>query len=88
MNKNDILISMVLETLYQQEIYLTDEDKKNFPLAERCASTILDIWDTNRIKIRALDLKQIADGQLLIQVNDSARVCFITPLTKYSNATA
>ncbi len=87
MNKNDQLISILLATLFQQEIHLTEVDKKEFPLAERCMYTILDIWETNRHRIHLLELKQIADGQLLIQVN-SARVCFMSPLAKEAYATA
>lgn len=88
MNKNDQLISKVLETLYQHEMHLTEADKKEFPLVERCSTTILDIYSANDIKIHALDLKQIAAGQLLIQVNDSARVCFISPELKNATTAA
>ncbi len=87
-NKNDLLTAMLVETLFQQEIYLTEEDKKEFPLVERALHTILDIWDTNRIKITSLDMKLIAEGQLLIQVNSGARVCFMSPLAKEAYATA
>lgn len=87
-NKNDLLTAMLVETLFQQETYLTEEDKKEFPLVERALHTILDIWDTNRIRIQSMDLKQIGAGQLLIQVNDGARVCFMSPLAKEAYATA
>lgn len=87
-NKNDLLTAMLVATLFQQETYLTEEDKKEFPMVERALHTILDIWDTNRIKITSLDMKLIAEGQLLIQVNDGARVCFISPLPKEAYATA
>lgn len=87
-NKNDLLTAMLVETLFQQETYLTEEDKKEFPLVERALHTILDIWDTNRIKITSLDMKLIAEGQLLIQVNSGARVCFMSPLAKEAYATA
>ncbi len=86
--KEDQLTSMLLATLFQQEVFLTEEDKKEFPLVERALHTILDIWDTNRMKIRSLDVKRIADGQLMIKVNDAAQVCFLSPLAKEAYATA
>lgn len=87
-NKNDLLMGMLIEILFQQETHLTEQDKKEFPLVERALHTILDIWDTNRIKITSLNMKLIAEGQLLIQVNSGARVCFMSPLAKEAYATA
>ncbi|MFN3758477.1 MAG: hypothetical protein ACK4SF_04600 [Algoriphagus aquaeductus] len=87
-NKNDLLTAMLVETLFQQETYLTEEDKKEFPLVERALHTILDIWDTNWVKITSLDMKLIAEGQLLIQVNSGVRVYFMSPLAKEAYATA
>lgn len=88
MDKNNQLISILLATLFQQEIHLTKEDKAEFPLVERALHTILDIWDTNRVKITSMDLKLIAEGQLLIQINTGARVCFMSPLAKQAYANA
>jgi hypothetical protein len=88
LNKNDELSGMLLATLFQQEVHLTSEDKKEFPLVERAIHTILEIWESNKLKIRNMDVKLIAEGQLLIQVNDGARVCFMSPLAQEAYATA
>lgn len=78
--KEQLMMSMLLATLFQQEILLTEEDKKEFPLLERAMHTILDIWDTNRVKIHRLTLRMISDTSLLIQINDGEGSFFNSPL--------
>jgi hypothetical protein len=86
--KEDQLTGILLASLFEQETHLTKADKEEFPLVARAIHTILDIWDTNRIKIRSLDIKTVQEGEILIKVNDAARVCFFSPEIKKAYATA
>ncbi|WBL42357.1 hypothetical protein PBT90_00085 [Algoriphagus halophytocola] len=76
---NNQLISMLLRIMYEQELHLTDLDKIEFPLVERTIHTILDIWDTNQIRIKNLEVSPLGDKGIWIQVNESSPVTFIKP---------
>lgn len=75
--KNNRLISILLETIQVQEEYLTDLDKKEFPIVERTIHTILDIWEANKLKIKTLEVIQLNTKTIWIQVNDSNPVTFL-----------
>ena len=70
---------MLLRILYEQEQQLTEQDKLEFPLVERTIHTILDIWDTNHIPIKNMEVSPLGDKGLWIQVNESSPVTFIKP---------
>lgn len=68
---------MLLNTLYQQEQALTKEEKKEFPLVERAIHTLLDIWDTNKVPLKCLEVSHLTPEAIWIQVNESSPVTFI-----------
>ena len=70
---------MLLHTLYQQELELTELEKKEFPLVIRAIHTLLEIWESNRIPINALEVSHLTTEAIWIQVNESSPVTFIKP---------
>lgn len=77
MDINNKLISILLETLYQSDKYLTDQDKKEFSLMYRCIHSINEIWSSNKTAIKSLDVSLLSKDMLRIQVNDSSPVTYI-----------
>lgn len=76
---NNRLISIVLQTLHQHEESLTLKDKKKLPLIERTVSTILDVWGTNKVRIKKMEVEYLRPDMVWIKVNESSPVTFIPP---------
>lgn len=77
MEKQNLLISKVLETLYWQDRGLTEKDKKEFPLMYRAINAINEVWNSNDVPIQKMQIDSIDDDQIRMQVNESSPVTFI-----------
>lgn len=77
MEKQNLLIRIVLETLYEQDRHLTKKDKKEFPLVYRAINAINEVWNSNSVKIQRLEVDSITADQVRLQVNESSPVTYI-----------
>lgn len=78
MEKQTKLLNAVIETLYYQDEYLDSNEKREFPLISRAASTVLDVWSSNREKLEKINIEARSSDTIRIEVNDCPPVVFMS----------